>query len=131
MKRSRGAMNSVRKIFFSAVGYLLLGSGLIAANHHSPTTDLELGKKIYSDRCKACHGDRGDGQTFATNALNPPPKNFTTVTSRRELTRKRMTRSITQGRPGTAMMPWKDVLSLNEIKAVVGYIRMTLMGLGE
>ena len=124
-------MNSVRKIFFRAVGYLLLGSGLIAANHHSPTTDLELGKKIYSDRCKACHGDRGDGQTFATNALNPPPKNFTTMTSRRELTRKRMTRSITQGRPGTAMMPWKDVLSLNEIKAVVGYIRMTLMGLGE
>ena len=124
-------MNSVRKIFFRAVGYLLLGSGLIAANHHSPTTDLELGKKIYSDRCKACHGDRGDGQTFAANALNPPPKNFTTVTSRRELTRKRMTRSITQGRPGTAMMPWKDVLSLNEIKAVVGYIRMALMGLGE
>jgi cytochrome c oxidase cbb3-type subunit 3 len=124
-------MNSVRKIFFRAVGYLLLGSGLIAANHHSPTTDLELGKKIYSDRCKACHGDRGDGQTFATNALNPPPKNFTTVTSRRELTRKRMTRSITQGRPGTAMMPWKDVLSKNEIRAVVGYIRMTLMELGE
>ncbi len=124
-------MNSVRKIFVRAVGYLLLGSGLIAANHHSPTTDLELGKKIYRDRCKACHGDRGDGQTFATNALNPPPKNFTTVTSRRELTRKRMTRSITQGRPGTAMMPWKDVLSLNEIKAVVGYIRMTLMELGE
>ncbi len=124
-------MNSVRKIFFRAVGYLLLGSGLIAANHHSPTTDLELGKKIYSDRCKACHGDRGDGQTFATNALNPPPKNFTTVTSRRELTRKRMTRSITQGRPSTAMMPWKDVLSKNEIRAVVDYIRMTLMELGE
>jgi mono/diheme cytochrome c family protein len=124
-------MNSVQKIFFRAVGYLLLGSGLIAANHHSPTTDLELGKKIYSDRCKACHGDRGDGQTFAANALNPPPKNFTTVTSRRELTRKRMTRSITQGRPGTAMMPWKDVLSKNEIRAVVDYIRMTLMELGE
>ena len=124
-------MNSVRKIFFRAVGYLLLGSGLIAANHHSPTTDLELGKKIYNDRCKACHGNRGDGQTFAANALNPPPKNFTTVTSRRELTRKRMTRSITQGRPGTAMMPWKDVLSQNEIRAVVGYIRMTLMELGE
>ena len=124
-------MNSVRKIFFRVVGLLLLGSGLIAADHHSPTTDLELGKKIYHDRCKACHGDRGDGQTFATNALNPPPKNFTTMTSRRELTRKRMVHSITQGRPGTAMMPWKDVLSLNEIKAVVGYIRMTLMGLGE
>ena len=124
-------MNSVRKIFFRAVGYLLLGSGLIAANHHSSTTDLELGEKIYHDRCKACHGDRGDGQTFAANALNPPPKNFTTVTSRRELTRKRMTHSITRGRPGTAMMPWKDVLSPSEIKAVVSYVRMTLMGLEE
>ncbi len=124
-------MNSVRKIFFRTVGLLLLGSGLIAANHHSSTTDLELGKKIYHDRCKACHGDRGDGQTFATNALNPPPKNFTTMTSRRELTHKRMIRSITQGRPGTAMMPWKDVLSLNEIKSVASYVRMTLMGLEE
>ena len=124
-------MNSVRKIFFRTVGLLLLGSGLIAANHHSSTTDLELGKKIYHDRCKACHGDRGDGQTFATNALNPPPKNFTTMTSRRELTHKRMIRSITQGRPGTAMMPWKDVLSPNEIKSVASYVRMTLMGLEE
>jgi len=124
-------MNLVRKIFFRAVGLVLLGSGLIAANHRSPTTDLELGKKIYHDRCKACHGDRGDGQTFAANALNPPPKNFTTVTSQRELTRKRMIHSITQGRPGTAMMPWKDVLSPGEIKAVASYVRVTLMGLGE
>jgi hypothetical protein len=29
------------------------------------------------------------------------------------------------------MMPWKDVLSLNEIKVVVSYIRVTLMGLEE
>ena len=72
------------------------------------------------------HGDKGDGKTFAANVLNPPPKNFTLEKSKKELTEKRMIESITEGRKGTAMMPWKSRLSQQEIQAVVNYIRKKL-----
>lgn len=110
-------------------GWILAGS-LTAADPPSPG-DLERGEKIYLDRCKACHGGRGDGQTFAANALFPPPRNFTADASKKELTRERMIRSVTQGRPGTAMMPWERVLSAGDIRAVVDFIRKDLMRLPD
>ncbi|MEC7641415.1 MAG: cytochrome c [Nitrospinota bacterium] len=102
---------------------VLLGSG------HRPAADLELGKKIYFKRCKVCHGVRGNSNAFAASVLNPPPRNFTGEQSLKELTPERMIRSVTRGRAGTAMMPWKDILTADEIQAVVYYISRTFMGL--
>ena len=92
-------------------------------------TDLDLGRDIFFKHCKACHGSKGDGKTFAANVLNPPPKNFMSEKSKQELTEKRMIRSVSEGRKSTAMMPWKSRLTLTEIRAVVSYIRFVLMGL--
>ena len=72
---------------------------------------------------------QGDGKTFAANALFPPPKNFTAEATKKDLPRERMIRSVTRGRPGTAMMPWESILSKQEIHSVVNYIRQILMGL--
>jgi len=120
-----------KKILVRILGYLILAGNTIAANHLTPNNDIVLGKKIYHDRCKACHGNRGDGKTFAANVLFPPPKNFASKNTKAELTRTRMVRSITQGRPDTAMMPWKNVLSEQEVHLVVSYIRKELMGLKD
>ena len=89
--------------------------------------DSEIGRDIFFKHCKACHGTKGDGKTFAANVLNPPPKNFTAEKSKQELTKSRMIRSVTNGRKGTAMMPWKSRLTAQEIQAVVEYIRKKLM----
>lgn len=102
---------------------------MISASPAFAGPDFETGKTTFLQRCKPCHGEGGNGKTFAANALNPPPKNFTTEQSRKELTQERMLRSVTQGRPGTAMMPWKDVLSEKEIRSVVHYIRREFMKL--
>lgn len=93
----------------------------------SMAIELEVGRDIFYKHCKACHGDKGDGKTFAANVLNPPPKNFTTEASKKELTEKRMIRSITEGRKRTAMMPWQSRLTAKEIRAVAYYIRKKLM----
>jgi len=90
--------------------------------------DPETGRDIFFKHCKACHGNKGDGKTFAANVLNPPPKNFTSQKSKQQLTVERMIRSVTEGRKGTAMMPWESRLTANEIQAVVHYIRQELMG---
>ena len=120
-----------KKNIVRILGYLVLVGNTIAANHLTPNSNIVLGKKIYHDRCRACHGERGDGKTFAANVLFPPPKNFIAKNTKAELTRTRMIRSITQGRPNTAMMAWENVLSEQEILLVVGYIRKELMGLKD
>ena len=113
---------------FYMAGILLLPGWLVTASHDAPHPDLEMGKRIYQERCKVCHGSQGDGKSFAANALNPPPKNFMSESSKKQLNLKRMLDSATNGRPGTAMMAWKDNLTAEEIRAVVHFIRKELMG---
>ena len=111
------------------LAFLLLALISWALHASANPADLETGRDIFYKHCKACHGDNGDGKTFAANVLNPPPKNFTVEESKKELTEKRMTQSVTKGRKGTAMMPWESNLTQKEIRAVVHYIRKKLMQL--
>ena len=121
-------MPSCKKNIRNTLGYVILALNTVAANHLAPTSEVPLGGEIYHDRCEVCHGSQGDGKTFAANALFPPPKNFRAESNKKELPRERMIRSVTRGRPGTAMMPWENILSKQEIHSVVNYIRQILMG---
>jgi mono/diheme cytochrome c family protein len=107
--------------------FLTFVSGTLLSKAFANSSDLEIGRDIFYKYCKACHGNKGNGKTFAANALNPPPKNFTTKKSKKELTEERMIYSVTKGRKGTAMMPWESNLTQTEIQAVVHYIRKELM----
>ena len=117
------------KIFFSWVGVFIWFFILVLPKAFSNSLDSETGRDIFFKHCRACHGDKGDGKTFAANVLNPPPKNFTSENSKQELTEERMIQSVAEGRKGTAMMPWKSRLTQQEIHAVVLYIRKNLMQL--
>jgi len=90
------------------------------------TADAE-GGKIYAKNCAVCHGDKGSTAFWARSGLNPPPRDFTSEQARQELSRERMISSVTNGRPGTAMMPHKDRLSATQIEHVVDYIRASFM----
>jgi len=116
-------------IFLSWAGVFIWLCFLALPEAFAETIDSETGRDIFFKHCKACHGNKGDGKTFAANVLNPPPKNFTSEKSKQELTQERMIRSVTEGRKGTAMMPWNSRLSKDEIHEVVSYIREKLMGL--
>jgi mono/diheme cytochrome c family protein len=116
------------KRFVSRTGVFLLLFFLNLPQIFANPVDSETGRDIFFKHCKACHGTKGDGKTFAANVLSPPPKNFTAEKSKQELTKDRMIRSVTNGRKGTAMMPWESRLTAQEIHAVVEYIRKDLMG---
>lgn len=100
---------------------------IIVSTFLTDQPNLEVGEKIYIKKCKVCHGEKGNVNPFAASVLNPPPRNFTLKKSKRELSKTRMIHSVTEGRPGTAMMPWKNILTSVEIQSVVGYIRKRLM----
>jgi len=124
-------MPPCKNIIRNTLGYLILALSTTAASHLVPSSEITTGKKIYHDRCEVCHGSQGNGKTFAANALFPSPKNFTAIAVKKQLHRERMIRSVTKGRPGTAMMPWESVLNKHEIYLVVDYIRKALMRLQE
>jgi mono/diheme cytochrome c family protein len=120
-------MSGYCRKLLSTVLFLTFVSGTLLSKALANSSDLEIGRDIFYKHCKACHGDKGNGKTFAANVLNPPPKNFTTEKSKKELTEERMIHSVTKGRKGTAMMPWESNLTQTEIQAVVHYIRKELM----
>ena len=122
-------MEGYWRALLSTALFLIFISGSLLPKAFADSSDLETGRDIFYKHCKACHGDKGNGKTFAANVLNPPPKNFTSEKTKKELTEERMIYSVTKGRKGTAMMPWESNLTEQEIRSVVHYIRKELMKL--
>lgn len=113
--------------FTSLIWLCVLGSSTVAFAAPSNKTHVEIKPAvIYHNYCSVCHGDKGDGRSRAQGSLNPPPVDFTTPSASR-LTRAGMIEAVTNGRPGTAMTPWKTQLNAKEIASVVDYIRNTFM----
>ena len=82
---------------------------------------------IYAESCSVCHGDDGRGAVWGQASLATPPRNFRTAESRRELSRERMIASVTAGRPGTPMPGFGTQLSIEQIMAVVDFVRSEFM----
>jgi mono/diheme cytochrome c family protein len=101
--------------------------GNTAAAHVVPDSKLlaSLGGKLYMQRCAMCHGETGTRAT--TGRMQPPPRDFTSPEVALELTRKRMIASVTNGRPGTAMMGFGTQISRGDIEAIVDFIREAFM----
>jgi cytochrome c oxidase cbb3-type subunit 3 len=88
---------------------------------------MEEGRGIYNNHCYFCHGYDGDARTVASRFLRPPPRDFTAPAAA-TLSRTAMIRAVTQGRPDSAMMGFAQVLSRQEIEAVVDFIRHAFIG---
>ena len=82
-----------------------------------------MGRDIYNFRCYICHSYAGDGRTLAANVLSPKPKNFTDPEEMKEIDNRRMFYSIKNGRDGTAMKPFREILTDDEIQSVIAFIR--------
>ena len=96
------------------------------------TFDYELGetpdgKVLYETYCISCHGEELDGKGRVASLLDPLPRAFKQqfVSSYEE----RFKDSIRNGVAGTAMPPWKNTMSDEQIDALIGYIEQkTLTG---
>ena len=109
-------------------GFLIGVLFLCATQVFAEGTDLDIGRDIFFKHCKACHGIKGDGKTFAANVLNPPPKNF--ISNKRNIARS-WTRDLVTRTPlakrrypssiklrglrhwhGTRKWPWVPLINL-------------------
>jgi len=91
---------------------------------HSPEV-IEQGKAIYNGKgtCVTCHGADGDGNGPAAAKLNPLPRNFQHHGFWRHRTEGELFWVIKHGSPGTAMIGFGQVLSDDEIWALIHYER--------
>ena len=73
----------------------------------------EAGKQLYSKYCAQCHGDKGDGEGYASPHLQPRPRNFTlgkykvrTTPNGALPTHQDLVNIIRRGMPYTSMPAW-------------------------
>jgi mono/diheme cytochrome c family protein len=105
---------------------LLLAVSLVWATpfaaQPSPLSAHDRGKALYERNCAVCHGTDGQAGTPVGRLLKPRPRNFADPIEMARLTVDRIYRTIKEGRPGTAMAAWKQVLTETEIGDVIDYI---------
>jgi mono/diheme cytochrome c family protein len=80
------------------------------------------GATLYHNYCSVCHGDKGDGKSRASGSLSTLPRDFTSATSKQELSRERIAAVIAHGKAGTAMVGWKTQLSSADIDALAEHV---------
>jgi mono/diheme cytochrome c family protein len=86
---------------------------------------MEKGKALYEGKgtCFNCHGKEGMGNGPAAAGLNPAPRNFHHHGFWRHRTEGEIFWVVKHGITGTAMIPFGDTLTDEEIWAIIRYER--------
>jgi mono/diheme cytochrome c family protein len=79
------------------------------------------GAKVFKSNCEMCHGPQGHGDGPAGHSLDPMPKNLAVL--QESAADDYLFWRISEGRPGTAMVAWKGVLTEEQIWQVISFIR--------
>jgi mono/diheme cytochrome c family protein len=89
----------------------------------------ESGRAVYQKNCAQCHGDKGDGEGYATPHLYPRPRDFTsgrfkirTTPNGTLPTHQNLVDIIRRGMPYTSMPAWPG-LSEQEISNLAYFIK--------
>jgi cytochrome c len=99
-----------------------------AAQDVGTEAQRESGKKLYLKFCSQCHGEKGDGEGYATPHLFPKPRNFTTAKFKVRTTpngalptHQDLVAIIRRGMPYTSMPDW-PTLSDQEVTDLAYFI---------
>ena len=81
------------------------------------------GDRIFQQRCAGCHGKKGDGKGPNSIDILPRPRNLRNADFMTSVSDRRLFESILYGVQGTAMPPWIDGLSQQNVGDLVNYLR--------
>ena len=120
----------IRYVDWSLVGELAAFQGLIPPTLPVPQVEKAFleeiaalspegniwaeGMHIYANNCTVCHGINGEGSDLGL-PLNTPELRVREAAE--------LVRIIGEGVPGTAMVAWKNTLSVDDIEALVSFIQ--------
>ncbi len=87
---------------------------------------IEAGESVYDSLCLTCHGIYGRGDGSLTSTLPVPPRDLSTPPYQQQVSDDELLKIISEGKG--AMPGSGDVLSLDDRKAVVAFIRVLSPG---
>ena len=113
-------------------------SGVVAAHHDDdwkipeeakqkknpvPANDsmLAAAKSTYTDKCKSCHGEKGDGKGSDADMYSPSPSDFTDADMMTDMTDGEIFWKISEGR--RPMPSFKNRLTEEQRWQLVNYLR--------
>jgi mono/diheme cytochrome c family protein len=91
------------------------------AGKSNPGADAAAGAEVFKMNCVSCHGEQGHGDGPAGAALDPAPKNLAEL--QKTAGDDYLYWRINTGKEGTSMVPWKGVLTDDQIWQAVAFIR--------
>ena len=125
----------VRLLLIGSLATLIAAGGARIDTASAQGPDLgtdaqrQAGKTHYEKYCAQCHGDKGDGQGYATPHLLPKPRDFTTAKFKVRTTptgalptHQDLVNVIRRGMPYTSMPAWPD-LTDQEVTELAYYIK--------
>ncbi len=83
---------------------IIVQQGLMQSPKGPP--NLVAGAKSFQTACASCHGEKGDGQSLVSVAMNPKPANFLDAQRMETLTPYKVFNTTTFGVSGTMMPPF-------------------------
>lgn len=123
-------MSRIRKYIDIRVVFAALVTLAVCGSSVTYSQDASNGKVIFEKRCYYCHGLNGGGDGPVVPRLDPKPRNFRdahfkfrTTPFNTLPTEDDLFRTITKGVPGTAMPFFSSLLSEQERKDVIAYIK--------
>ncbi len=101
----------------------------VAGQDLGTDTQRESGKQLYNKYCAQCHGDKGDGEGYASQHLNPRPRDFTSGKFKVRSTptgalptHQDLINILRRGMPYTSMPDWPN-FSDQELSNLAYYIK--------
>lgn len=105
----------VAAIALVSVAAAACGGGSQPTGRPAPTTAAASGQQIYAERCAACHGSKGQGGPGSRLAGGAIANRFPNAENEAAVVR--------EGAAGGAMPPFGQILTPEQIDAVVAYTR--------
>lgn len=107
----------------SQVNSLIAYLRFMGNTRHDLMGDPKVGMQLYETYCQVCHGVDGDGDGIMTKLMGIMPMDHTNPNETNRLSNKELVKSILDGK-GRFMPAWRDILSQDDVEALVSYIRL-------
>ena len=82
---------------------------------------VAVGADVFQANCELCHGPQGHGDGVAGQSLEPKPQNLADLQA--IVGDDYLFWRIHDGKPGTAMVAWKGILTDEQIWQAVAFLR--------
>ncbi len=99
-----------------------LGEHYDAPLQKATEDDLKKGAELWSLLCLGCHGHDGAGRRTLSRMLPIQPGNLTDPERAAYFSSRAKLWIVAEGSPGTPMFGWKEVLTEEDIRAVVAHL---------